>query len=190
MTSGAAVELEGDLTRLLAASAGERLAEDVFGALGGWERLARDAASLADSPVLPPLVNLVAHEAANSGGRTDSYPEAMRRISAAVTSTMNPAILADSLEALLTSGAALNEVGAVLAKALEKAVQEFLDLPAPDGRAAMRTASALEARTRLALCGIGSSHALLARRAIPGGRDAEQSGGGVQDRQGRRAPAA
>lgn len=110
--------------------------------------------------MLPPLVHLVAHEAANSGGRTGSYPEAMRRVSTAVTSTMNPAILTASLETLLTSGPALNEVGAALAKALEDAVQEFLDSPDPDGRAALRTAGVLEARTRLALCEIGSPFAL------------------------------
>jgi hypothetical protein len=162
MSSGAADELEGDLTALLSASAAGPPVEGAFATLGGWERLARDAADLADSPVLPPLVYLVAREAANSGDRTDSYPEAMRRVSAAVTSTTNPAILIDSLEALLNSGPALNEVGAILAKALENAVQEFLDLSDPDSRAALRTAGALEARTRLALCGIGSPFALLA----------------------------
>lgn len=162
MSGSAAVELEGDLAALLSASAGGPPVEGAFATLGGWERLAREAADLADSPVLPPLVHLVAHEAANSGGRTDSYPAAMRRVSAAVTSSTSPAILTDSLEALLTSGPALNEVGGVLAKALEDAVQEFLDLPAPDSRAALRAASALEARTRLALCGIGSPFALLA----------------------------
>ncbi|GAA2731571.1 hypothetical protein [Actinocorallia aurantiaca] len=162
MRSGIAGELEGDLTALLRARAGEPLVEGAFATLGGWDRLARDAADLADSPVLPPLAYLVAQEAANSGGRTDSYSEAMRRVSTAVTSTMSPAILIDSLEALLTSGPALKEVGTVLAKALENAVQEFLDLPDPDSRAALRTAGALEARTRLALSGIGSPFALLA----------------------------
>ncbi|MCM3886700.1 hypothetical protein [Frankia sp. R82] len=162
MSGGAAPELEGDLAALLSASAGEPPSEDVFATLGGWERLARDAADLADSPVLTPLVHLVAREAANSGGRTGSYAEAMRRVSAAVTSTMNPAILIDSLEPLLGSGPALNEVGASLAKALEDVVLKFLDSPDPDRRAALRTAGVLEARTRLALCGIGSPFALLA----------------------------
>ncbi|WP_328452020.1 hypothetical protein [Amycolatopsis sp. NBC_00438] len=162
MSSGAAVELEGDLTALLSASSGGPPSDDAFATLGGWERLARDAAGLADSPVLPPLVHLVAHEAANSDGRTGSYPEAMRRVSTAVTSTMNPAILTDSLETLLTSGPALKQIGAVLAKALEGAVQEFLESPDPDRHATLRTAGALEARTRLALCGIGSPFALLA----------------------------
>jgi hypothetical protein len=162
MSGGAAVELEGDLTELLSAGSGGPPSEGAFATLGGWERLARDAADLADSPVLPPLVHLVAHEAANSSGRTSSYSEAMRRVSTAVTSTTNPVILSDSLEALLTSGPALNEVGAVLAKALEDAVHEFLNLPDPDNRAALRAADALEARTRLALCEIGSPFALLA----------------------------
>lgn len=162
MSSGVVGELEGDLTALLLTRAGEPLGEGAFATLGGWDRLARDAADLADSPVLPSLVYLVVQEAANTGGRTDSYPEAMRRVSTAVTSTTSPAILIDSLEALLTSGPALNEVGAVLAKALESAVQEFLDVSDPDSRAALRTAGALEARTRLALSGIGSPFALLA----------------------------
>ncbi|REH55225.1 hypothetical protein BCF44_101242 [Kutzneria buriramensis] len=162
MGSRATAELEGDLEALLSAGAGQPPAEGAFVSLGGWERLAQDAAGLADSPVLPPLVHLVAQEAANAGGRTDSYPEAMRRVSAAVTSTTSPAILIDSLEALITSGPALNQVGAGLAKALENAVQQYLDLADPDSRAALRTAAALEARTRLALCGIGSPFALLA----------------------------
>ncbi|MEH0551000.1 hypothetical protein [Streptomyces sp. B21-101] len=162
MSGSAAVDLEKDFTALLSANAGGPPVEGAFAALGGWDRLAREASDLTDSPVLPPLVHLVAHEAANSGSRTDSYPAALRRVSAAVTSTTSPAILTDSLEALLTSGPALNEVGAGLAKALEDAVQEFLDVPDPDSRAALRTASALEARTRLALCGIGSPFALLA----------------------------
>ncbi|RSN45142.1 hypothetical protein DMC64_20075 [Amycolatopsis sp. WAC 04197] len=162
MSSGAAVELEGDFTALLAAGSGGQPAEGTFDTLGGWERLAQDAAELADSPVLPPLVHLVTQEAANSGGRTDRYPEAMLRVSAAVTSSRSPAILIDGLETLLNSGPVLNEVGAALAKALERTVQEFLDSPEPDSRAALRAASALEARTRLALCGIGSPYALLA----------------------------
>jgi hypothetical protein len=58
----------------------------------------------------------------------------MRRVSAAVTTTPRPAILIDSLEALITSGPALNVVGPDLAKALESAVEEFLGLEDPDSR--------------------------------------------------------
>lgn len=162
MSSGAAVELEGDLAALLSANAGGPPIEGAFATLGGWERLAQEADGLADSPVLPPLVHLVTHEAANAGGRTDSYPEAMRRVSKAITSTTRPTILIDSLDALLASGPALTQVGAALAKSLEDAVEAFLDLEDPDSRAALRAAGALEARTRLALSGIGSSFALLA----------------------------
>ncbi|RDI25371.1 hypothetical protein [Lentzea flaviverrucosa] len=162
MSSGTATDLEGQLTAILTAGSGQPSIEDAFAALGGWERLARDAAALADSPVLPPLVHLVTTEAADSDRRTDSYAEAMRGVSSAVTSTTSPAILIDSLETLITSGPALNEVGDLLAAALEATVQDFLGSAEPDNRFALRAAGALEARARLALCEIGSPFALLA----------------------------
>lgn len=162
MSSGTATDLEGQLTAILTAGSGQPSIEDFFAAVGGWERLARDAATLADSPVLPTLVHLVAAEAADSGRRTDSYPEAMRGVSAAVTSTTSPAILIDSLEALITSGPALNAIGDLLAAELETTIHEFLSSAEPDSRSALRAAGALEARVRLALCEIGSSFALLA----------------------------
>lgn len=89
-------------------------------------------------------------------------PKPCAAVSSAVTATTSPAILIDSLDALITSGPALHEVGSDLAKALESAVEEFLGLEDPDSRTVQRTAGALEARTRLALCEIGSSYALLA----------------------------
>ncbi|WP_370942391.1 hypothetical protein AB5J62_25130 [Amycolatopsis sp. cg5] len=162
MSNEPSASLAEGMMALLAANPGQPLDNGALTSLGGWERLAAEGASISDSPVLAQFVQLVARETANHPHRTDACADAVRAVTAAVTTTESPAIFADSLHTLVTSPAALDVVGPVLASSLEGIVETFRVDESPDARAARRAADALEGLTRLNLAGIGSSYGLLA----------------------------
>jgi hypothetical protein len=162
MSNEPSASLAEDVAALLAASPGRPPSHDALASLGGWGRVAAEAAAMANSAVLPQLVTLTLRDAANAGNRTGAYTDAVRAVTAAVTATESPAIFADSLEMLVSSPATLKVAGPLLATSLEGIVDAFRKLRSPSPRAARRAADALEALTRLNLAGVGSSYVLLA----------------------------
>ncbi|MFI8664767.1 hypothetical protein ACIGKR_32610 [Rhodococcus qingshengii] len=151
-----------DLTALLAQRPGDSPNSDALSMLGGWSRIASEARSANDSPILVPLVSLIAREVADPHNRIDNYPAALDAVAAAVMASENPSVFGTSLNILIGTPCALETVGDSLAQSLEIVVNEFHTLEAPTGRTVLRTSEALEALTRLSLGGFGSSFAFLA----------------------------
>ncbi len=157
-----AATLTHDMTALLTADPGRPPGVGALASLGGWERLAADGGTIADSPVLTQVVGLIVRDAAKSDNQTGAYADALRAVTASVLATESPAIFADSLDRLTSSRATLDIVGAALATSLEGIVDTFQRFESPNARTARRAADALEALTRLNVTGIGSSFGLLA----------------------------
>ncbi|WP_299956610.1 hypothetical protein [uncultured Modestobacter sp.] len=126
--------------------------------LGGWARIASDAASLTGQPVLPLVAALVAREA--QPGDTDAAAAA-EAIADAVVATTQPSLLRDSLDALLDSAVVTQAAGAKLVAGLEPIAAGFLARETP-AFADLASADALEAMTRLVAAGHGSHFSLLA----------------------------
>jgi len=162
MSDQSPTNLAGDLAALLASTPAHPPGQDALASLGGWERIAAEAAYMANSPILAQLVSLVVRDAARTDQGTDGYADAVRAVTAAVTAAESPAIFGDSLEILLNSPPVLDVAGPQLAAALGDIAGSFQKLESSDPRTARRAADAVEALTRLALAGIGSQYALLA----------------------------
>lgn len=126
--------------------------------LGGWSRIASDAATLADQPVLPLVANLIARDAQPEDANA---ADAAIALVEAVIATSRPSILRDSLDALLSSAIVAQVAGEKLVAGLEQSVLSFLARKKPEAIADLASADALEAMTRLVAAGYGSHFSLL-----------------------------
>jgi hypothetical protein len=162
MSNAPSATLADDLKALLAGAPGKGPAQDALTALGSWERVAAEGATMADNRWLVLLTRLVVRDVAVPDNQSGDYVGALRSITAAVIATESPAIFAESLDALLTSSVALNVIGGTLARSLEDIVDACHELSEMDLQAALRAADALEALTRLSVSGVGPSFGLLA----------------------------
>jgi hypothetical protein len=159
MSVGQPAGLAAALNALLAEAHGCQPGGDALDVIGGWQRVADEAATLADDPRLLPLVRLVTRDAATRG---DEAGAAVRAATSAVLASDSPALFGDCLNALLASPAALQVVGNTLVDALLETVNGFQQLAAPDAAAVSRAADALEAVTRLKVGAFGTPFGLFA----------------------------
>lgn len=147
------------LRAFLAASPGGPPPEDAIERLGGWQRVANDLPGTLEDPASVILVRIVARDAADGG---EDAAAALPAIADAVLAMESPAGLAESLDALLGSGAVLDAVADRLTNRLLALVTTFTSLGEPSARDVSRAATALEAVTRVTVGGYGSQFGLLA----------------------------
>lgn len=127
--------------------------------LGGWGRIALDAATIAGEPVLPLVAFLVARDAKPGDAAAASAATA---IVEAVIATRQPALFRDSLDALLGSAVVIQAASLRLVSGLESVATSFLNREDTDPVADLASADALEAMTRLVAAGHGPHFPLLA----------------------------
>lgn len=148
-----------DALRTVMASSNGALPGAAIERLGGWQRVATEIGGTLDNSMSVVLVRLIAHDAASGG---DEAAAALPAIVDAVLAMDSPAGFADCLDALLTSPAVLDVAAERLADGLLAQVSAFagsVKLSVPE---VARTASALEAATRLKVGGYGTPFGLLA----------------------------
>lgn len=146
------------LLRLAQTSGGRPFPDTAVADIGGWERIAADAPTLAGQPTLPLVAILIARNA--EPGDADASAAAVA-VADAVLATEQPALLRDSLEALLSSAVAVQVAGDKLAAGLEAVAAAFLARDEREPKADLASADALEALTRLVAAGHGSHFSLL-----------------------------
>jgi hypothetical protein len=151
--------LADDLHGLVLETAGYEFGVDAMSALGGWQRITDQAASLIDDPLLVPLVSLAIREAKDGDF---SAVEGLKAVTRTVLSTSSPAGFGDGLSLLVSSPNALAAIGDSLVDDLSAYVARFQQLDSPDIAAVSRAADAIEALTRLNVGGFGSPFALFA----------------------------
>ncbi|WP_370615178.1 hypothetical protein [Mumia sp. Pv 4-285] len=138
---------------------GKPLPKTAVADIGGWARIAADASTLASQGTLPLVAALVARDA--EPGDADAATAAAA-VADAVLATGQPSLLRDSLDALLTSAAAVGAAGDKLAAGLETVAAAFLARDEREPRADLASADALEVLTQLVAAGHGSQFSLLA----------------------------
>jgi hypothetical protein len=158
MSGVGAMPLVDAVLRLAQTSGGRPFPCSAVGELGGWSRIASDASTLADQPVLPLVANLIARGA--EPGDVDAANAAIA-LAEAVIASSRPSILKDSLDALLSSAIVTQVAGEKLVAGLEPLVLSFLARKNPEAIADLASADALEAMTRLVAAGHGSHFSLL-----------------------------
>ncbi len=141
------------------AAAGNPFPSTAVADLGGWSRLATEAATLAGTPVLPIVSNLAARDA--QLGDADAAA-ALEAVADAILATEQPTLVKDSVDRLLASAVATKVTGDKLAAGLEPLASAFLTRQDRDAVPDLLSADALEALTRLVAAGHGSHFALLA----------------------------
>ena len=154
-----AVSLADAVLRLVHDTSGSPFPSSAVSDLGGWTRIASDAASLTGQPTLPLLAALVARDAGPGDGEAAAAATA---VADAVVATSQPSLLRDSLDALLGSAVVTQVAGARLVAGLEPVAAGFLARAEPEAIADLASADALEAMTRLVAAGHGSHFSLLA----------------------------
>lgn len=159
MSDTGAVSLVDTVLRLAQAAGGRPFPCSAVDELGGWIRIASDAPTLANQPVLPLVANLIAREA--QPGDAEAADAAIA-LADAVIATGRPSILRDSLDALLSSAVVTQVAGEKLVAELEPLVLSFLTREKPEAIADLASADALEVMTRLVAAGHGSHFSLLA----------------------------
>lgn len=127
--------------------------------LGGWERIASEAATLAGHPALPLLATLVARDAQPGDSEAAAAATA---VADAIVATAQPSVLRDSLDAFLASAVVTQIVGVKLVNGLELVAAGFLTREKSEVVADLASADALEVMTRLVAAGHGSHFSLLA----------------------------
>lgn len=141
------------------ASAGRPFPPAALVDLGGWTHLATEVPTLAGTPFLPVVSNLVARDAelgdANAAAALDAVVEA-------ILATTQPALFRDAVEPLLASAVTVQITGSRLADGLERIASAFLERQDRDALPDLLSADALEVLTRLVAAGHGSHFALLA----------------------------
>lgn len=148
------------LSALAKTSAGRPFPEDAIDAVGGWHRIAQDAASLAGQPSLPLLAHLAARDA---GDTPDEHAvAALVAVAEAVVNTREPTLMRDSLDALLAARGAIRATGRLMATALPSVVKSVLDDAERNEMAELVAADALEVLTQVVASGYGSHFELLA----------------------------
>lgn len=159
MSDADAETLTDAVLQLAGTSAGRPFPQTAVADIGGWARIAADAATLAGEPTLPLVAALVARDAEPSDA---DAAEAAAAVADAVLATGGqPALLRDSLDALLASAVAVQAAGEKLAAGLEPVAAAFLTRDERDPRADLASADALEALTQLVAAGHGSHFSLL-----------------------------
>lgn len=158
MSGAGTMPLVDAVLRLAQASGGKPFPCSAVDELGGWSRIASDAATLTDQPALPLVANLIARGA--QPGDADAADAAIA-LAEAVIATSRPSILKDSLDALLSSAIVTQVAGEKLVAGLEPLVLSFLARKKPEAIADLASADALEAMTRLVAAGYGSHFSLL-----------------------------
>ena len=141
------------------AAAGKPFPAAAVADLGGWTRVAAEAATLAGNPVLPIVANLVARDASPADAEVAA---ALSAVVDAILITDQPAVLTDSMEPLLANAFAIQLAGDKLAAGLEPKAAAFLSRHDRDPIPDLLSASALEALTRLVAAGHGSHFGLMA----------------------------
>ncbi|WP_280343202.1 hypothetical protein [Nocardia neocaledoniensis] len=159
MSDTDALSLSDAVLGLAQTSRGKPFPHTAIEILGGWRRIASDAATLAGKPALPLVATLIARDA--RPGDTDAAA-AVSAVAAAVVATAQPTLFRDSLDALLDSAVITQVVGTKLVTDLETVVAGFLVREQPEQLADLVSADALEAMTRLVAAGHGSHFSLLA----------------------------
>ena len=158
MSDTNAETLTDAVLRLAKSSGGRPFPDTAVADIGGWTRIAADAQTLAGHPTLPLVAILVARDAEPGDA---SAAAAAVAVADAVLATGQPALLRDSLEALLTSAVAVHVAGDKLAAGLEPVAAAFLARDDREPKADLASADALEALTQLVAAGHGSHFALL-----------------------------
>lgn len=159
MSETGAVSLADAVLRMAQETRGKPFPHSAVADLGGWARIASDAATLTGQPVLPLVATLVARDAQPGDINAAAAATALAD---AVVATAQPSLLRDSLDALLDSAAVTQVVGVKLVAGLEPVVAGFLTREDPVASADLASADALEAMTRLVAAGHGSHFSLLA----------------------------
>lgn len=158
MNGAGTMPLVEAVLQLAQASGGKPFPCSAVDDLGGWSRIASEAATLADQSALPLVANLIARSA--QPGDTEAANAAIA-LAGAVIATSRPSILRDSLDALLSSAIVTQAAGEKLVAGLEPLVHSFLARKKPEAIADLASADALEAMTRLVAAGHGSHFSLL-----------------------------
>lgn len=159
MSGNASGSLIEAVLAMAQASGGKAFPDTAVADLGGWARLATEAATLAGTPVLPIVSNLAARDAELGDAEAAA---ALEVIADAILATDQPTLLKDSVEPLLASAVATQVTGAKLAAGLEPLASAFLTRQDRDAVPDLLSADALEALTRLVAAGHGSHFALMA----------------------------
>ncbi|WP_328715471.1 hypothetical protein [Nocardia salmonicida] len=159
MSDTDAVSLADAVLGLAQDSRGQPFPSSAIEALGGWRRIASDAATLTGQPILPLVATLIARDA--RPGDADAAA-AVSAIADAVVATAQPALFRDSLDALLGSAVITQVAGTKLVADLETVAASFFVRTQPEKVADLVSADALEAMTRLVAAGHGSHFSLLA----------------------------
>ncbi|WP_345584424.1 hypothetical protein, partial [Tessaracoccus lubricantis] len=159
MSDNASGSLIEAVLAMAQASGGKAFPDTAVADLGGWARLATEAATLAGTPVLPIVSNLAARDAELGDAEAAA---ALEVIADAILATDQPTLLKDSVEPLLASAVATQVTGAKLAAGLEPLASAFLTRQDRDAVPDLLSADALEALTRLVAAGHGSHFALMA----------------------------
>jgi hypothetical protein len=155
-----ATTLADALAGLVQASAGRPFPENAVEIVGGWGRIAREAEDLVGEPALPLLAQLAARDAGNEPDEQASA--ALLAVADSIMATPQPALLRDSLHALLGAEGAIRVTGDRLATGLPSVVETFFSVAERQPVADLAAADALEVLTTLTVAGYGSHFRLLA----------------------------
>jgi hypothetical protein len=155
-----AITLADAIARLVQASAGSPFPENAVELVGGWDRIAREAGALEGEAALPLLAQLAARDAGN--GPDERASAALLAVADAIMATPQPALLRDSLAALLGAEGATRVTGDRLATGLPAVVETFFSVAGRPPVADLAAADALEVLTTLTVAGYGSHFRLLA----------------------------
>lgn len=158
MRDANAESLSDALLRLAQTSGGRPFPSTAVADIGGWGRIAADAPTLSNRPTLPLAAVLIARDAEPNDADASA---AVLAVAGAVIATRQPALLRDSLEALLTNAVVVQVAGDKLAAGLEPVAAAFLARDEREPKADLASADALEALTRLVAVGHGSHFSLL-----------------------------
>jgi hypothetical protein len=159
MSAEQPVTLADSLRVMISDANGREMRDDAVSALGGWGMIADQLITLADDPVLIPLVSLISRDIVNAGGSTALVLESLVT---AVLSTSSPALFGDALNLMAANPIALETVGIQLADGLLAELGGLHELADPDDATVSRAADALETLTRLKAGGFGTPFALFA----------------------------
>lgn len=140
MSETGAVSLADAVLRLAQEAGGKPFPHSAVADLGGWARIASDAATLTGQPVLPLVATLVARDA--QPGDIDAAAAATA-LADAVLATAQPSLLRDSLDALLDSAVVTQVAGVKLVAGLEPVAAGFLARKQPEASADLASADAL-----------------------------------------------
>ena len=141
------------------ASGGKPFPNTAVADVGGWARLATEAATLAGDPTLPIVSKLAARDA--EPGDTHAAA-ALQAIVDAILLTHQPALFKDSVDPILASAVAIEVTGDRLAAGLEPLVSGFLTRQDREAVPDLLSADALETLTQLVAAGFGSRFAFMA----------------------------